>query len=220
VHLGYLIGQHVSVIIVHGEPESPLVPADYLHGGVVRDHVRKVAPRLFEQACVAELGLPLRVEGFLENVPKFFLPFEHRLFGDDLGGGLVFKAACEEDVCHLVDVVQGVVIDHSHVFVVFQVASIYDGGLDAVVIREEGADQLAGPDRLPACALLAPHCMAVTDDRVLKAQLHAVDHYGVARDCDSIPAPTHGSVGRAERVLQSPLLLLNFGGRDGGLLEY
>lgn len=54
---------------------------------------------------------------------------------------------------------------------------------------------------------------------LVKAQLDTLDMYGISRDRDAVPAPSHGSVGAAPCLLQAPLLGLSGTGSHGGFFE-
>mmetsp|Transcript_57730 Transcript_57730/g.187533 ORF Transcript_57730/g.187533 Transcript_57730/m.187533 type:complete len:539 (+) Transcript_57730:235-1851(+) len=219
VDLSNLIGQHVSVVVVAGHAEAAASPTDDLHGGGVADQVHEVAAGALQKAGGQVFFLVVFVEDCLHLPPETLLPLENGLLGDNVRHDVRLQATREEDVRQVLDVVQRVVVDHDRRHVVVELPAVDDLGLLLDVVREERRKHAAFADILPTCAVLAAHRVTLEEDRLIEAQLDAWDVDRVARDGDAVPAATHGSVGRATRLLEAKLLNLLGAGRDGGLLE-
>mmetsp|Transcript_99045 Transcript_99045/g.258750 ORF Transcript_99045/g.258750 Transcript_99045/m.258750 type:complete len:527 (-) Transcript_99045:40-1620(-) len=219
VDLSNLIGQHVSVVVVASHAEAAASPTDDLHGGRIADEVHEVAASGLQKVGGQVLFLVVFVEDCLHLPPEALLPLENGLLGDNVRYDVRLQATLEEDVRQVLDVVQRVVVDHDRRHVVVELPAVDDLGLLLDVVREERRKHAALADILPTCAILAAHRVTLEEDGLIEAQLDAWDVDRVARDGDAVPAATHGSVGRATRLLEAKLLHLLGAGRDGGLLE-
>mmetsp|Transcript_74998 Transcript_74998/g.242572 ORF Transcript_74998/g.242572 Transcript_74998/m.242572 type:complete len:526 (-) Transcript_74998:42-1619(-) len=219
VHLRDLVREHVAIVVVASHAKAAAGPTDDLHGGSVADQVLQVTTCFLQQAARQVLFLVVLVEDLLHLLPETLLPLEDRFLGDDIRHDVRLQAAREEDVCQVLNVVQRVVVHDDSRLVVLDLAAVDDDRRFLDVIGEKGRQDAALADGLPAGAVLAADGVALEEDGLVEAEFDAGDVDGVARDGDAVPAATHGSVGRATRLLEAKLLNLLGAGRDGGLLE-
>mmetsp|Transcript_59986 Transcript_59986/g.186068 ORF Transcript_59986/g.186068 Transcript_59986/m.186068 type:complete len:273 (+) Transcript_59986:492-1310(+) len=192
MHLRHLVREHVAVVVVARHAEAAIRPTDDLHGGRVTDEVAEF-PTL-QQARSDELVLVVSVKDVGHNLPEALLPFEDGLLRDDVGLDMILQAPREEYVSQVLDVVQGVVVDHDGASGVGGSAAVDDHGLIVHVLREEGCEDPAFADLPPTSTVLATHCVTVNDDRALEAELDARNVNGVPRDGYAFPAAAHGAV--------------------------
>lgn len=130
----------------------------YLHGGSIGDQVHELA--VGDDATCDVVRLVVRVEDGFHLRPEGLLPFEDCLLRDNIGHDLGLETTAEEVVGEVLDVVQGVVVCHDDVFVIFQHAIVTEGGRRAV-IRKEGCDHTTLAYGLPACGVFTADSMTL-----------------------------------------------------------
>mmetsp|Transcript_18573 Transcript_18573/g.44647 ORF Transcript_18573/g.44647 Transcript_18573/m.44647 type:complete len:231 (+) Transcript_18573:574-1266(+) len=193
VDLCDLVSEHVAVVVVRRHPKASASPTDDLHGGGVRDEVRKLVGSVVQQALVQELLLVVLVEHRLHLLPERLLPLEDRLLGHHVRRHLMLEAAREENVGEILHVIERVVVRDNGVGLVVELPGV--DYLGRAVLGRENRVEDARADGVVACAVLATHCMPLEDDAVLEPQLQTLDVDGVSADRDPVPTPAHGAVG-------------------------
>mmetsp|Transcript_62319 Transcript_62319/g.140416 ORF Transcript_62319/g.140416 Transcript_62319/m.140416 type:complete len:342 (+) Transcript_62319:660-1685(+) len=220
VHLRNLVRQHVAIVVVARHPKAAAGPPDDLHRRGVADEVHEVAAALVQETGLLVLFLVVSIEDLFHLLPEALLPLEDRLLRNDVGHNICLQATREENVREVLNVVQGIVVDHHSCLVVENLTAINDCRLLGLhVLGEEGRKHATLANALPASTVLAAYCMALEENGPVEAQLDARNMDGVPRDRDAIPAAAHGTIGRTEGLLQAELLDLLRRWRDRRLLE-
>mmetsp|Transcript_94361 Transcript_94361/g.185027 ORF Transcript_94361/g.185027 Transcript_94361/m.185027 type:complete len:296 (+) Transcript_94361:676-1563(+) len=219
MHLRHLVGQHVAIVIVACHAESAARPTDDLHRRGVTDEVLQIAPRAIQKALREEFFLVLRVKDLFHLLPEAFLPFEDGLLGHDVRNDIGLEAAREEDVCQVLNVVQGVVVDHDCCFLILELAAVDDNGRILNVLRKERGEHAALAHALPPRTILATDGMPLEEHGLIETQLDAWNVDRVPGDGYAVPTAAHRPVRRAPRLPEAEGLHLIGRGRDGGLLE-
>mmetsp|Transcript_16479 Transcript_16479/g.27910 ORF Transcript_16479/g.27910 Transcript_16479/m.27910 type:complete len:453 (-) Transcript_16479:166-1524(-) len=219
MHLRHLVGQHVTIVVVACHSKAATRPADDLHCSGITDQVDQLASTLVKKPSLQKLLLVLCIENLLHLLPEALLPLENGLFRHHIRHNVGLKAALEKDVRQVLDIVQGVVIHDNCRFIIMKYSPVNDHRLFLLIFRPVSCEHLSFADSLPACTILTANCMSLKEDGALESKLNAWDVDGVTRDCNTIPAPSHGAVGRAERLLEAKLLHLFCGWSNGWLLE-
>lgn len=130
----------------------------YLHGGSIGDQVHELA--VGDDTTCDVVRLVVRVEDGFHLRPEGLLPLEDCLLRDNIGHDLGLETTAEEVVGEVFDVVQGVVVGHDDVFVIFQHAIVTEGGR-RTVIRKEGCDHTTLAYGLPACGVFTADSMTL-----------------------------------------------------------
>mmetsp|Transcript_36344 Transcript_36344/g.82898 ORF Transcript_36344/g.82898 Transcript_36344/m.82898 type:complete len:321 (+) Transcript_36344:538-1500(+) len=218
VHLRDLVRQHVAVVVVRRHAEAATGPANDLHCGRIGNKMLELATATVQKAGSLELVLVVMLKHVLHSDPESLLPLEHSLLGHHVGDDLGVKAACEEVVCEVHNIVQGIVVCHHCAGIVVEDALIHNN-VRAAITGLEGRGDLAPPDNLPASTILTTNSVTLKQHWLLEPQGHTLDVDCVSRDSDTIPSTAHCSIWTTPCLLQAQLLLLDFCGSHCGLFE-
>ncbi len=210
---------HITIVVVSRHAESSIGPANQLHRRRVRNQVLQISAALVQQTLFEKLFLVVFIKNFFHGGPESLLPFEHRLFGDNIRRNTGFQAPTEEQMSQTGDIVVGIVIYYHDIVIIGQIAFIYDKGWRSFFFGQVGRQQGSFTDLIPTRTVFAPDRMSFKEHRVLVPQFNPINMNGITTNGNSIPSPSHGSIGGPPRFLQAHLFDLKSRRRNGRFFE-
>mmetsp|Transcript_43790 Transcript_43790/g.105636 ORF Transcript_43790/g.105636 Transcript_43790/m.105636 type:complete len:338 (-) Transcript_43790:155-1168(-) len=218
VNLRNLICKHITIVVVCRHSESTVGPANQLHRGSIGDEMLKISSRTFQKTSLLKIGLVVFVEDFLHGFPEALLPLEDSLLGDNIWGNFGIKASLEEKVSQFCDVVVRIMVNDDDIVVIRQITLVNDEWRRTIIWKVSG-QQRSLTNFVPSSTIFTSNGMTLKEDRILVSKFHSFNMDCVTRNSNSIPASSHGSIGRSKCLGKSHLLHLKSTGSNCWFLE-